>query len=76
MRTEGEEIDQLRASADAGCVESALKLADIYKRGEGVEENAEEARKWLRVAITMNPGAVVEWYFQQDAAKPSKPEEG
>ena len=69
------EIDQLRINANAGCVESALRLADIYRRGEGVEANAEEARKWLRAAITINPGAVVEWYFQHNTADANAPEE-
>ena len=74
MPTDGDDLDQLRANANASCVESALKLADLYRRGVGVQIDVNEARKWLRAAIAINPGAVVEWYFQHEPVDPKSPD--
>ena len=64
MQEESQNLNRLRADATDGCVEAALILAYIYKRGVGVEVSEDEARKWLRMAMAINPSAVVEWYFQ------------
>ena len=47
---DGKDLDTLRKAAEAGDAEAQFKLGAMYRHGEGVEQDYEEAIVWFRKA--------------------------
>lgn len=51
-----EEAQEIRAAAEKGDTAAQVRLGDLYRLGEGVEQNPEEAQKWYRRASEQGNG--------------------
>jgi len=45
-------FDEIKAKAEAGNADAQFEIAGMYRKGEGVSQDREEALKWIRKAAT------------------------
>jgi TPR repeat protein len=65
-------IDYLIISADKGCVDSQIALANVYYTGNYCEKNYIEAYKWAYIVVTINgyvEAAEVQWNLEEKMNK-------
>ena len=47
-------IEELKQKAEAGDGKAQCQLADMYLRGDGVEQNVKEANRWIEMNLFSN----------------------
>ena len=47
-------IEELKQKAEAGDGKAQCRLADMYLRGDGVEQNVKEANRWIEMNLFSN----------------------